>query len=205
MNLAELKAVALAASRYDAKKNNYGVLLAFKGAFNPEVALKLIAAVEAARPAMEAMEMFWERNPTGSLPADSLMRVSVLKVQAALSGLRVALEAVDLGSVHLDQPVGVCTVPGEEGPHVMSALNADPTAICLPNGAMFDAFGNPRVRYVRVSFDGSHMILSTAEEAAWKMEAEAAAASIGQTDPHAYSDVYLSDVEADALPEFDGF
>jgi hypothetical protein len=76
---------------------------------------------------------------------------------------------------------------------------------CQPEGLMFDAFGNPRVRYVRVTFDGSHCILSVAELDAWKMEAEAAAASIGQTDPHTYSDVYLSEVEADALPEFDGF
>lgn len=76
---------------------------------------------------------------------------------------------------------------------------------CQPDGLMFDAFDNPRVRYVRVSYDGSHMILSLPEVEAWKMEAEAAAASIGQTDPHTYSDVYLSKEEADALPEFDGF
>lgn len=76
---------------------------------------------------------------------------------------------------------------------------------CLPTGVMFDAFCNPRVRYVRVSFDGAHLILSTIEADAWKMEAEAAAASIGQADPHTYSDVYLSEVEADALPEFNGF
>jgi hypothetical protein len=76
---------------------------------------------------------------------------------------------------------------------------------CLPNGVMFDAFGNERVRYVRVTYDGSHLILTPAGAEAWKREAEASAASIGQTDPHAYSDVYLSKEEADALPEFDGF
>lgn len=93
----------------------------------------------------------------------------------------------------------------DENQHDMSALNAAPDQKCLPHGVMFDAFGNPRVRYVRVTYDGSHLILSTAEEAAWKLEADAAAATVGQTDPHTYSDVYLSEQEADALPEFDGF
>jgi len=81
----------------------------------------------------------------------------------------------------------------------------DNNSPCQPDGPMFDAFCNPRVRYVRVSFDGSHLILSPVEAEQWKLEAEASAASIGQTDPHSYSDVYLSEVEADALPEFDGF
>jgi hypothetical protein len=93
----------------------------------------------------------------------------------------------------------------DEAPHVMSALNAVPDQKCLPNGVMFDAFCNPRVRYVRVSYDGTHLILTPAEADEWKRDAEASAASVGQTDPHTYSDVYLSDVEADALPEFDGF
>jgi hypothetical protein len=81
----------------------------------------------------------------------------------------------------------------------------DLTIKCLPDGVMFDAFRNPRVRYVRVSYDGSHLILTPAEADEWKRDAEASAASVGQTDPHTYSDVYLSEVEADALPEFDGF
>jgi hypothetical protein len=86
--------------------------------------------------------------------------------------------------------------------HPDTAANNSPLA---PDGVMFDAFGNPRKRFVRVSYNGAHAILSTVEIAAWKMEAEAAAASIGRTDPHTYSDVYLSEEEADALPEFDGF
>ena len=73
------------------------------------------------------------------------------------------------------------------------------------NAALMDAFRNPRVRYVRVSYDGSHLILSPAEANEWKRDADASAAAIGQTDPHTYSDVYLSPEEADALPEFDGF
>lgn len=72
--------------------------------------------------------------------------------------------------------------------------------ICLPNGVMFDAFGSPRTRYVRVSYDGAHMILDPAELESFKADASA-----GGPDPHTYTDVYLSEREFDELPEFDGF
>lgn len=91
------------------------------------------------------------------------------------------------------------------GVQAIPQAELDAGSKCQPDGFMFDAFCNPRVRYVRVSYDGQHLILSLPEVEAWKMEAEAAAASLGQTDPHTYSDVYLSEEEADALPEFDGF
>jgi hypothetical protein len=123
MNLAELKAVALAATpgpwhvedddrpgmswnrhimsapnkavcfmahsngRDDARDNSTARHIA---AFNPEVALKLITAVEAARPAMEAMEeaITYTSSPVWS---PSLTK----ECESALSGLRVALEAVE--------------------------------------------------------------------------------------------------------------
>jgi hypothetical protein len=130
MNLAELKAVALAANMQEWQRPRVYEALAdmvsFRLAFNPEVALKLITAVEAARPAMEAMKLC-ERNIVliGNACNDAhvseavMDRALIAQVQcidacrSALSGLRVALEAVDLGSVHLTQPVGVCTAPGD--------------------------------------------------------------------------------------------
>lgn len=71
-------------------------------------------------------------------------------------------------------------------------------AICQPEGLMFDAFGNPRVRYVRVTLDGAHLILHPDELEAWKANEE-------NPDQFTFTDVYLSEEEADALPEFDGF
>jgi hypothetical protein len=97
------------------------------------------------------------------------------------------------------------TVPVDRPATLEEAQHAAAIGACLPNGVMFDAFCNPRVRYVRVTFDGSHLILSEAEAEQWKVEAQASAAAIGQADPHTYSYVYLSEAEAEALPEFDGF
>lgn len=72
-------------------------------------------------------------------------------------------------------------------------------SISQPEGLMFDAFGNPRVRYVRIHYDGSFLVLPP-------KEAESYMADIGSdgTD-YTTSDVYLSEREFDDLPEFDGF
>jgi hypothetical protein len=69
---------------------------------------------------------------------------------------------------------------------------------CLPNGVMLDAFGNPRKRYTRVTLEGAHLILDDVQLAEFKAEDP-------DPDQYTYSDVYLSQEEADALPEFDGF
>jgi hypothetical protein len=69
--------------------------------------------------------------------------------------------------------------------------------MCLPDGALFDALGEPRKRYVRITLDGSHCI----------DRPDAVADVIGDDDPQNYTltDVYLSEREFDDLPEFDGF
>jgi hypothetical protein len=69
--------------------------------------------------------------------------------------------------------------------------------MCLPDGVLFDAFGNPRVRYVRVIHDGTTCVVPPGD----------VAAMVDSEKPEAYAlkDVYLSKEEFDALPEFDGF
>lgn len=68
---------------------------------------------------------------------------------------------------------------------------------CLPDGVMFDAFGNPRTRYVRVTFEGQHCIVLPGNEHSFS----------DSDNPEEYvrTDVYLSEREYEALPEFDGF
>jgi hypothetical protein len=87
--------------------------------------------------------------------------------------------------------------------HQAQALRGDeePPGACRPNGLMFDAFGEPRVRYVRVSFDGAHCVMTPAEADAHMADAKA------NDDQSSYvlTDVYLSEREAEDLPEFDGF
>jgi hypothetical protein len=59
-----------------------------------------------------------------------------------------------------------------------------------------DAYGNPRVRYVRVIHPGGSCVLAPQD-----------AAGMTADDPAAYTlkDVYLSVQEFDNLPEFTGF
>ncbi len=73
--------------------------------------------------------------------------------------------------------------------------------MCLPNGLMFDAFGEPRTRYVRVSLDGSHLIMHPSEGDRYLKDARDA----GDDSEYTVSDVYLSEREFDDLPEHDGF
>jgi hypothetical protein len=81
---------------------------------------------------------------------------------------------------------------------IEEAQHAAEIGACLPNGVMWDYLGNPRVRFVRVSLDGSHLIQHADEIDRFKA---------GEDDPdqYTYTDVYLSQEEFDALPEFDGF
>jgi hypothetical protein len=66
---------------------------------------------------------------------------------------------------------------------------------CLPNGVPFDKEGNPRVRYVRVSYEGTSCVMTPAE---------AEDMTMGHAD-YALSDVLLSEQEFEALPEFGGW
>ena len=72
---------------------------------------------------------------------------------------------------------------------------------CQPNGLMFDALGEPRTRYVRVTMDGGHCVMRPQEGDRYVQDARAA----GDDSEYAVADVYLSEREFEDLPEFDGF
>lgn len=94
-----------------------------------------------------------------------------------------------------------------------AALSAPPAAqpdgrisdICLftgaPEGWAHDAFGAPRTRYVRVSLDGSHCVMSPSEGDTYLADAK----RFGDESEYVVADVYLSEREFDDLGEFDGF
>jgi hypothetical protein len=90
------------------------------------------------------------------------------------------------------------SVPVNRPATMEEAQHAAQIGACLPNGVLFDAFGHARERYVRVTLDGSHLILHPRELDAFKANEE-------EPERFTYTDVYLSPEEADALPEFDGF
>lgn len=70
-----------------------------------------------------------------------------------------------------------------------------------PPGVMFDAFGEPRTRHVRVSLDGSHCVMHPSEGDSYLADAKAN----GDESEYVVADVYLSEREFDDLGEFDGF
>jgi hypothetical protein len=69
--------------------------------------------------------------------------------------------------------------------------------MCLPNGVLFDWKGNTRVRYVRVTHDGTHCVVPP-DDVQSLVDSE-------RPEDYQTQDVYLSKEEFDALPEFDGF
>jgi hypothetical protein len=73
--------------------------------------------------------------------------------------------------------------------------------ICLPNGVMFDAYGEPRTRYVRVALGGAKCIMHPSEGDTYLQDAKDA----GDESVYAISDVWLSVREFDDLGEFTGF
>ena len=76
-------------------------------------------------------------------------------------------------------------------------------ALCQPEGLKFDAFGEPRTRYVRVTLNRSQCVMRPSEGDCDIEEARNA----GDPDWERYSvrDVWLSEREFEDLPEFDGF
>jgi hypothetical protein len=75
--------------------------------------------------------------------------------------------------------------------------------MCQPNGLMFDALGEPRTRYVRVTLNGSHCVMHPSEGECYVQDARDA----GDPDWERYivRDVWLSEREFEDLPEHDGF
>jgi hypothetical protein len=80
------------------------------------------------------------------------------------------------------------------------AAAADLTLKCLPSGVLLDAFGNTRVRYVRVICDGQTCVVTPEDAAQYVNDPEGHEAYY-----YTFADVYLSKEEFDGLPEFDGF
>lgn len=78
---------------------------------------------------------------------------------------------------------------------------SEASEMCQPNGLMFDAFGEPRTRYVRVTLNGSHCVMHPSEGDRYVQDARDA----GDESEYTVADVYLSDREFEDLPEFDGF
>ena len=73
--------------------------------------------------------------------------------------------------------------------------------LCFPNGVMFDALGEPRVRYVRVTLDGHHCLVRPEDVADYTAQGSL----LEDQPPYILTDTYLSEREFDDLPEFDGF
>ena len=75
--------------------------------------------------------------------------------------------------------------------------------ICQPEGLKFDAFGEPRTRYVRVTLNRSHCVMHPSEGDCYVEEAR------DNLDPdwerYIVRDVWLSAREFEDLPEHDGF
>ena len=72
---------------------------------------------------------------------------------------------------------------------------------CQVDGLKFDAFGEPRTRYVRVTLGDSHCIMSPSEGDTYLKDAR----ENGDDSKYAVRDVWLSEREFDDLPEHDGF
>lgn len=73
--------------------------------------------------------------------------------------------------------------------------------MCQPDGLMFDALGEPRTRYVRVSLRGNHCVMHPNEGDRYLQDAR----DNGDDSPYVVRDVYLSEREFEDLPEHEGF
>lgn len=76
-----------------------------------------------------------------------------------------------------------------------------PIDACRPHGVLFDAMGEPRTRYVRVTLDGNHCVMHPSEGDRYVQDAKDA----GDTSPYTVTDVWLSEAEFENLPEHTGF
>jgi len=70
-----------------------------------------------------------------------------------------------------------------------------------PGARCFDALGELRKRFVRVTLDGSHCVMYPSEGDTYLKEAKDA----GDDSAYVVCDVWLSKREFDDLPEHDGF
>jgi hypothetical protein len=75
--------------------------------------------------------------------------------------------------------------------------------VCQPMGLWFDAFGEQRKRYVRVSLYGNHCIMYPSEGDTYVQECKEGGDS--DWDKYIVRDVWLSEREFEDLPEHNGF
>ena len=103
-----------------------------------------------------------------------------------------------------------CSVRGDWLRAAVAALTPAPaqpepptyaSQMCQPNGVMFDAFGEPRTRYVRVTLEGRHCVMHPSEGDTYLKDAK----DCGDNSEYTVADVYLSEREFEELGEFDGF
>ena len=89
--------------------------------------------------------------------------------------------------------------------HITVTVNARADEVermqCLINGLRFDALGEPRTRYVRVSLGGNHCVMHPSEGDNYLRDAR----ECGDDSEYTVADVYLSEREFEDLPEHDGF
>jgi hypothetical protein len=80
---------------------------------------------------------------------------------------------------------------------------AQPDEKCQPDGLKFDAFGEPRTRYVRVSLNGNRCVMHPSEGDCYVQDVRDAGDP--DWDRYVVRDVWLSEREFDDLPEHEGF
>lgn len=74
-------------------------------------------------------------------------------------------------------------------------------SMCCEPMLMFDRQGNPRARYVQVSHDGAHLVMTPEEAQCFIEESQIS----GDETPYILTDTYLSKQEFEDMPEFEGF
>lgn len=152
-----------------------------------DVARAALAQSEAQPAAQEPAECYSGARSGGKayLPPEQQLRDALTAMGSTKAQ---ELSAGDLMQV-------VCDVDsGRAEPAALSEL-------CQPNGLMFDALGQPRTRYVRVSLGGNHCVMHPSEGDSYLQEAR----DSGDESSYVVADVYLSEREFDDLPEHEGF
>jgi hypothetical protein len=133
-------------------------------------------------------------NAYGGDPAGRLLSSERVRMQHQLqaSGAAQCIDAIC--SAQRSPPQGF---------RLSDRLGAPAGGLCQPEGLKFDAFGEPRTRYVRVTLNRSHCVMHPSDGDCYVEDARNA----GDPDWERYivRDVWLSEREFEDLPEHDGF
>ena len=121
-----------------------------------------------------------------------------MDMDSIVNGLAHELWAMAQGAAPIDD---VVTPMMAELLAFAGAVGAAERERCQPNGLLFDALGEPRTRYVRVSLGGNHCVMHPSEGDAYLKDARDA----GDDAQYTVADVRLSEREFEDLPEHGGF